>query len=257
MGTVRVLALILLGIAVAVPLISMLNVVGKGTTNFRQDSFLRLSFPDAILAGQGAISRIGVLVLVVLVSTVIGSEYGQDTWKNLLIRRNTRLGFLSAKLAVCALGFGAVYLLVLGLTQLLASLGYTLVKDGALQTNLVEQTLRPDDFYRNFYANGVEQLLYFGVAGAFAVFFTILGRSTVAGIMLTLVWYIGETVSLRFLPQFLTDLTVAKNLDSLKQNLIDSSGLIPVWQSLSLAGVYIVAALVAGFVVFQRRDVNS
>lgn len=98
MGTVRVLALILLGLAVLIPLISLVNVVGTGATNFRQDSFLRLSFPATILAGQEAISRIGVLVMVVLVSTVIGSEYGQDTWKNLLIRRNTRLGFLITKM---------------------------------------------------------------------------------------------------------------------------------------------------------------
>src|SRR5689334_1768947 len=86
MGVPRLLALLLLGIALIIPLISVANVVGTGPINFRQDSFFRLSFPEAIRAGQDAISRLGVLVMVVLIGTVIGSEYTQDTWKNLLIR---------------------------------------------------------------------------------------------------------------------------------------------------------------------------
>jgi ABC-type transport system involved in multi-copper enzyme maturation permease subunit len=257
MGLTRILALVLLGIGVIIPLISVVNVVGTGPTNFRQDSFFRLSFPEAIRVGQDAINRLGVLVMVVLIATVIGSEYGQDTWKNLLVRRNTRLGFLIAKLVVSVLGFGAAFILLLGITQLLASLGYELVKESALKAGLVEQTLKAQDFYQSFYANGVEQLLYFSVAGAFATLFTIVGRSTVAGILLTLLWYISETVSRGGVPELLANLTIVKNLDSLKQNLLDGSGPLPSGQSLGLVGSYIVIALAVGFVIFQRRDIEG
>ena len=156
-----------------------------------------------------------------------------------------------------ALGFGAAFILLLGITQLLASLGYELVKESALKAGLVEQTLKAQDFYQSFYANGVEQLLYFSAAGAFATLFTIVGRSTVAGILLTLLWYISETVSRGGIPELLANLTIVKNLDSLKQNLLNGSGPLPSGQSLALVGSYIVIALVVGFVIFQWRDIEG
>jgi ABC-type transport system involved in multi-copper enzyme maturation permease subunit len=257
-GTARLVALILLAMTVLIPLVAVVNTVGTGPLAVRQDNFFRLSFLQAIRVGQDALSNVGIIIVIVLVSVIIGNEYDLDTWKNLLTRQNGRIRFLVAKLIVIGIVFLIAALLTLALTQLMSTLGYLLVKEPALKAGLVEQTLTPEGFFTSLLANGVEQLLYFTVIGVLATLFTIIGRGSIAGIITSLFWWIADTFSLKFLPDYLAMLTVDKNLNSLKQNLIQNgTGTIPMWQSLLFIALYIIGVLAAAFIIFQRRDVNA
>jgi ABC-type transport system involved in multi-copper enzyme maturation permease subunit len=254
-GTSRLLALILLGLAGMIPLFAVVNVVQTGAVNFRQENYARLGFPNAILAAVDAIGYLGVIVVIVLIGSVIGSEYGLDTWKNLLIRQPGRSRFLTAKLLIATVGLLLAFALAIAATQLLASIGHLIVDDTATKVGLSAKTLTGDQFFHDLFSKGGPQLLYLVVCGALTTMFTIIARSTVAGIMLTLAWWIGENVSQRLMPDFIKNLTVFKNISSLQANLNQSgSGEIQTWQSLLLIGAVIIIPLAIALVFFDRRD---
>ena len=254
-GTSRLLALILLGLAGMIPLFAAVNVVQNGTLNFRQENYNRLAFPNATLAAINAFGNLGVIVVIVLIGSVVGSEYSLDTWKNLLVRQPGRSRFLTAKLLVATASLLLAFGLAIAATQLLASIGHLIVDGTATKAGLSLKPLSSDQFFHDLYSTGGPLLLYFVVCGALTTMFTIIGRSTVAGIMITLAWWIGENVSQRLMPDFVQNLTVAKNINSLESNLSQSgSGEIQTWQSLVLVAAYIVIPLAIALVFFDRRD---
>lgn len=250
-----ILALVFLGVAGLFPLLAVTNVVGNDPLRFRQDSYVRLNFMEAILTTMNGIANLGVIIIAVLIGTVIGSEYGQDTWKNLLTWQKGRVHFLVAKLAVAVpLLLGAIILTEL-LAGLFASIGHWLVADTALKAGLTENTRTTDQFYKDLYTSGLPVLLHFLAVITITTFFTVLGRSTIVGIMVTVVWWIGENISLRLLPDVLKNLTLTTNINSLGQNLSDGKGSIGVWQSLLAIVAYIVIPLVAALIIFEQRDI--
>src|SRR4051812_28650071 len=76
---------------------------GSANLLLRQQAFSRLGFPGGVFTGIDIIKNTGFLIVAVFFCGVIGSEYALDTWKNLLVRKNARGGFLAAKLVVTAL----------------------------------------------------------------------------------------------------------------------------------------------------------
>lgn len=254
-GTSHLLALMLLGLAGMIPFFATVNVVQNGTLTFRQDNYNRLSFPNATLAGLNAVGNLEIIVVIVLIGSVVGSEYGLDTWKNLLIRQPGRSRFLTAKLLVATVILLLAFVLAIAATQLFASIGHLIVDDTAAKAGLSSKPLSSDQFFHDLYSTGAPQLLYFVVCGALTTMITIIGRSTVVGIMITLAWWIGENVSQRLMPDFVQNLTVAKNINSLQANLNQSgSGSIETWQSLVLVAAYTVIPLAVALVFFNRRD---
>src|SRR5712691_3623877 len=74
------------------------------------------TFPGGFLEGLASVPIVGTFVMIVLGALLIGSEYGYDTWKNLLIRRAGRTPFILSKglALVAATGVGLIFLLALG-----------------------------------------------------------------------------------------------------------------------------------------------
>lgn len=143
------------------------------------------AFPGVLLQGLDPVPFVGVLMLIILGAVVIGSEYGYDTWKNLLTRRAGRVPFIISKWLVLlvAIGIGLVVLVPLGLALGLV-LNATLhltgpavpLSFGGVLLIILLQTLTPL------------------AAGSIAIMGSVIGRSSVAGIIVGIVWFLVDSL---------------------------------------------------------------
>jgi ABC-type transport system involved in multi-copper enzyme maturation permease subunit len=257
-GTTRILIGLLAGISLLFVIGLTISVTGTDTGSealqVRQEAFSRLSFPGGIFTGLALVKIVGLFIVAIIFSSVLGSEYSLDTWKNLLVRNNARGGFLVAKLLVTGLALLIIFGIAVALTQLLALGGYAFVSDTATQNGLTSPALSADQFFHTLLVEVVPLLLNFAVIAAFATMLTIISRSTVAGILLTIVWNtLDVTVSL--LVPSVGDATLGKNLASLGNHLDKAgSGEMPLWQNLAVLGIYFLIPMVVAIVTFRRRD---
>src|SRR5215470_10528675 len=130
----RAMGWVMLGIVAAFTLLEMLTFAAltPGHVNY--------TFPVGFLEGLAPVPIVGSFVLIVLGAMLVGTEYGYDTWKNLLIRRAGRAPFILSKwlTLLAAAGVGLILLLLLG--QLLG-----LVLDAALRLAGPVVSLSPGD----------------------------------------------------------------------------------------------------------------
>ncbi len=257
-GTTRIVMGLLAGISVlfVVGLTMSVTATQSSSENLllRQESFNRLGFPGGVFTGIDIIKNIGFLIIAIFFSNVIGSEYGLDTWKNLLVRSNARGGFLTAKLLVTGLTLLIIFIVTVAIAQLVALGGHALVSDTANQVGLTNQTVSADQFFHNLLVQTIPLLLTYTVGAAFAAMFTIITRSTVSGILLTVVWGILDA-AISYLMPSVGDFTLHKNMASLGKYLDRAgSGDMPLWQNLGVFGVYFLIPMVVAIVIFRRRD---
>ena len=143
------------------------------------------AFPGVLLQGLDPVGFLGPLLLIILGAVIVGSEYGYDTWKNLLTRRAGRVPFIMSKwlVLVVAIGIGLVVLVPLGLALGLA-LNATLhltgptvpLSLGNVLVIILLQTLTPL------------------MAGSIAIMGSVIGRSSVAGIIAGIVWFLADSL---------------------------------------------------------------
>lgn len=257
-GTTRIVMGLLAGISVlfVVGLAMSVTATQSGSENMllRQESFSRLGFPGGIFTGIDIIKNIGFFIVAIFFSSVIGSEYGLDTWKNLLVRSNARGGFLAAKLVVTALALLIIFIITVAIAQLVALGGHALVSDAATQAGLANQSVTTDQFFHRLVVQTVPLLLNYAVGAAFAALFTVITRTTVSGILLTVVWGILDAAISYLAPSF-ADFTLEKNATSVGKYLDKAgSGDMPLWQNLAVFGVYFLVPMVVAIVIFRRRD---
>jgi ABC-2 type transport system permease protein len=215
------------------------------------------AFPGVLLQGLDPVPFVGVLMLIILGAVGIGSEYGYDTWKNLLTRRAGRVPFIISKwlVLIVAIGIGLVVLVPLGLAlglALNASLHLTgpdlPLSLGSVLLMIVLQTLTPL------------------AAGSIAIMGAIIGRSSVAGIIAGIVWFLVDsllggvfspasfTSSIGVLQAQLTGVVQSSN-GSIAQVHISGAlagplGIIPGL----LVVAYLVIPIAIAAYVFQKRD---
>ena len=257
-GTTRIVLGLLAGISVlfVVGLTMSVTATQSGGENplLRQASFSRLGFPGGIFTGIDIIKNIGFFIVAIFFSSVIGSEYGLDTWKNLLVRHNSRSGFLAAKLLVTALALLVIFIITVAIAQLVALGGHALISDAATQAGLITPVVSADQFFHTLVVQTIPLLLTYAVGAALAAMFTIITRTTVSGILLTVVWGILDAAVSYFAPS-VGDFTLDKNIASLGKYLDGvGSGDIPLWQNLAVFGVYFLIPMVVAIVIFRRRD---
>lgn len=257
-GTTRIVMGLLAGISVlfVVGLTMSVTATQSGSENhlLRQASFSRLGFPGGIFTGIDIIKNIGSFIVAIFFSSVIGSEYGLDTWKNLLVRSNARGGFLAAKLLVTGVALLVIFIITVVIAQLVALGGHALISDTATQAGLTDQAVSTDQFFHNLLIQTIPLLLTYAAGAAFAAMFTIITRTTVSGILLTVVWSILDT-AISYLVPSAGDFTLAKNIASLGKYLDRAgSGDMPLWQNLAVFGVYFLIPMVVAIVIFRRRD---
>lgn len=253
-GTTKTLVGLLLAISLLAVIGIASTVTGTAPLQSRQAAYARLDFPGGILTGVELIDSIGFFIVAIFFASVVGSEYSLDTWKNLLIRRDARGRFLGAKLTIVGLAMVGIFIVTTIVTQLLALAAHAFVSDSATSAGLKSIPMSNDQFFHSLWITSASLLINYAIIGVVATMVTIIGRSTVAGILLSLVWSIGDSIITRLMPS-VGDLTLSNNLASLSKHLdVAGSGAMPLWQNLVVIGAYFIIPLVVAVVVFRRRD---
>ena len=247
----RAMGWVMLVIVVAFAVLEMVAqaLISPGAVNY--------AFPGGLLEGLAPVPIVGTFVLIVLGALLIGSEYGYDTWKNLLIRRAGRTPFILSKwlALVVATGAGLIGLLALG--QLLG-----LLLDGALHVAGPALSLSPGGVLVIILMQALVPL----VAGTVALMGAVIGRSSVAGIVIGIAWFsidslLGGLFPLAslsnaavFFQARATGIAMASNGSiapvHLPGELLGPLGLIPV----AVVVFYLVVPLTVAAIVFRKRD---
>lgn len=161
-------------VALFVPLEMLANAARQpGETNY--------SFPGSLLAGVAPLSVIGTFTVIVLGAILVGSEYGYDTWKNLLTRRHGRVPFILSKWLVMLIGI-CIAMLILLLLGVIAGL----ILQPAMHLTGQPVRLSPSSALILI----LMQMFIPISAGSIAIMGAVIWRSSAAGIVLGIVWYI-------------------------------------------------------------------
>ena len=247
----RAMGWVMLVIVAAFAILEMVAqaLISPGSVNY--------AFPGGFLEGLAPVPIVGTFVMMVLGALLIGSEYGYDTWKNLLIRRAGRTPFILSKWLslLIATVVGLIVLLVLGqLTGLLLN--------GVFHLAGPALTLSPGKVLVIVLMQALVPL----IAGTVALMGAVIGRSSVAGIVIGIAWFsidslLGGFVPLAslsnaaaFIQAKLAGVVMASNGSispvHLPASLQGPQGLIPV----AVVLCYLVVPLVVAATVFRRRD---
>lgn len=200
------------------------------------------TYPGGLLLGPSLIGQLGSLMMVVLGASLVGSEYGYDTWKNLLTRRPGRLPFIVVKwitlMIAVVIGIIVVALWSQGLALALGPL------DTAAQSPPLSEALLGTGIYG----------LAFLAAGSIGMAFGLIGRSTVAGIIGGIVWSIVDSVASQLLPAWLSRYTFGIMQADLLAHAAGGEAQYSLAFNLAVLAVYLFVPLVVAAALFRRRD---
>ncbi|HEY6411971.1 MAG TPA: ABC transporter permease, partial [Ktedonobacteraceae bacterium] len=232
----RAMGWVMLGIMALTIALVMLN------SALQNPSHVTYAFPAGLLQVGAVLPLLGVLVMIILGATAVGSEYGYDTWKNLLVRRPGRVPFILSKwlTLVVVIGLGLVVLLPWAQAVGLALDAALRLRDGAALPQfgtvlllLPTQALAPL------------------VAGSFAIMGAVIGRSSVAGIIAGIVWFIGDEILSAVLQP--ASLSVALRILQAQINGLAVPGLYEAVASLTVA-FYLIVPIAVAAIIFRQRD---
>jgi ABC-2 type transport system permease protein len=204
-------------------------------------SHVTYAFPGGLLPVGAVLPLLGVLVLIILGATAVGSEYGYDTWKNLLVRHPGRVVFILSKwlTLVVVIGFGLVVLLPLVqavglvLDAALSLRGAAAPQLGTVLLLLLTQAIAPL------------------VAGSFAILGAVIGRSSVAGIIAGIIWFIADALLSAVLQP--ASLSAALHLLQTQINGMSVPGLYVAVAALTVA-FYLIVPVSFAAIIFRQRD---
>jgi ABC-2 type transport system permease protein len=209
----------------------------------------KAQFPGLLSGPQLIAESLGVLFMLVFGATLIGSEYGYDTWKNLLTRRADRTPFILVKwlLLWIAISFSIVVLavwsqvLVWGLhaafdAGVVASPG---VGSILLQLGLVAWNM--------------------AIVGSIGIFGAVVTRSTTGGVILGFVWTALDSLigTIPQVPSWITGLLYAPSVRNLAAALNEQATSYSVVQSVIVLAIYLLVPIGAAVLIFRRRDMLS
>lgn len=203
----------------------------------------------------------GGILIVIVTSSLIGSEYSWNTLRPLVARAKNRNGLLSAKWIVVLLY--TVFMVIVGIVgSLVLATVFSLFTDSS--------TALPDGFWWDVVVGSarwvVASLPYAAIGFAAAL----LTRSNAAGIAIGIGISFVEPLIFPLL-SFASDVFdtvqeygIAWNVQQLASFSTDpESGFLDpvpagqVWESTAVLGVYFAAVVVATYIVFKRRDITS
>jgi ABC-2 type transport system permease protein len=202
------------------------------------------AYPSGLLVGAQVLTQLGGLMMIVFGATLVGSEYGFDTWKNVLTRRPGRAAFIVSKWVVMALALlvGAVLLPLWA--QLLGS---------AFGGMLPTATAPAAPLGIVLIQVGLSVLAPL-VAGTIGVLGAVLGRSSVSGIVAGIAWMIVDAVLAQFLPESLKLVSFTIANASFGASLMGAAAPFGLLESALVVAAYVIIPLVAAAYLFRARD---
>ncbi|MBK9712601.1 MAG: ABC transporter permease [Kouleothrix sp.] len=202
------------------------------------------AYPSGLLMGAQVLTQLGGLMMIVFGATLVGSEYGFDTWKNLLTRRPGRAAFILSKWIVLALALLIATVVLPAWAQALGFLfGDVLPPAAAVDLPLGAVLMQV----------GLSAVMPL-VAGTLGVMGAVIGRSSVSGIIAGIVWMIVDVVLAQLLPGGLKLVSFNVAMSMLGANLAGQTAPVGLLPSLLVALAYVIVPLGVAAYLFQRRD---
>jgi ABC-2 type transport system ATP-binding protein len=204
---------------------------------------------------------VALIMIVVVASGLIGSEYGWNTLRPLVARSASRTDLLSAKWIV--VGLYSICMVVVGV---LVSLAASVIVAAMMGGDISLPVIVWDDMLLGTLRWVIATLPYAAIAFAAAL----LTRSNAAGIAIgiglnfaeLLLFGILSNVSSRF--NTIMEYGINWNVQQVVNITTDDGGTMmdPVstgqlWKSITILTVYCVVAIVGSYLVFTRRDITS
>ncbi|MDQ6661007.1 MAG: ABC transporter permease [Chloroflexota bacterium] len=229
-----------------------------------------LRLPTSLSLAVGVIQRLGMILIIILVGSIVGGEYGIGTVRLLFTRGPTRTQFLLAKIGV-ALFCIAVSLLVLTLFGILLGLAF----------NPLSGVVQNFTFFSAAWLAHTLLFLLVAILGLFmyammALFLGTLGRTTAAGVAGALAWGLIEPVIGTILSGIgnaiggrtgdilkgIPDYFIGNNIDVLIQNQSQyvfggAAASLSDVHALLVLGSYLVVFIGLSWLVTVRRDVTN
>ncbi len=220
--------------------------------NTAQEVYNGTFLPDTFLLGLGVVGFVKGLLTIILMATMVGGEYSQNTWKNILIRYPYRHNFLLTKLLV-----GMFWLFVTLLAGGVAGVIFGFIPNLTLpliKAGLKAPLQNNEDFLAKLNGAVVPTLIQMLIFAAITIALTIITRSTVGGLAITLVYTTLEG-NIGIFVRELRDFTISANLTALTDHLEDNGrATIPLAQSLVALLIYMAIALGISIFLFRRAD---
>ena len=215
------------------------------------------NFSRSILAGAALLPSLGTFTIIILGAIVVGSEYGYDTWKNLLIRHSGRVPFILSKwlTMLISLGLALVSLMILGV-----------IIGQILQIAMHLTGLPVNPALSTLFISILTQMLMPIIAGSMAILGAVVWRSSVAGIVFGLFWFILDAALGGFAPMASVGSAITAIQLQLTGQLLSPGGILAPGQlPYSTAGllavlppliviVYLVVPITLAAICFKRRD---
>lgn len=238
---------------VIVALIVPLIMVGSSAA---QPSRTNFSFPGSLLTGVAPLSAVGMFTVVILGATLVGNEYGYDTWKNLLTRYPGRTAFIVSKWLVMLIG---IFVALVVLSLLGTVLGWILQSSMHLTGRPVHLSTS------SILTLTLAQVIVPVMAGSLAIMGAVLWNSSTSGIVLGIVWYIVDAILGALAPLASAGSSVTALQGQLTGVALSSSGGVAPVQLSGLGGAlaivpslvvifYLVVPITVAIMLFRTRD---
>lgn len=231
-----------------------------GSVTDRQDMRESARIDNIFSNGMQIFGFFGGILIVVVASSLIGSEYSWNTLRPLVARASSRHGLLTAKLIVVALY--TVFMVIVGV---LASVAMS-----ALASMLMDVEVALPSGLWDDYALGVLRWIGAALPYTMLAFATaLLTRSNAAGIAIGIGISFVEPLVFELL-MLASDLfetvreygiawnaTQLATLPTRPDSYADPIPAEQVWQSTGILGIYVVLFIAAAYFVFNRRDITG
>lgn len=231
-----------------------------GSTSERDDMLEAARIDNIFSNGMQIFGFFGGILVVVVASSLIGSEYGWNTLRPLVARASSRLDLLSAKWVVVTL-----YTVVMVVLGVVASLAIAAVASMLMGNDLSLPSSLWDDYLLGTLRWVVATLPYAAIAFAAAL----ITRSNAAGIAIGIGLSFVEPLLFGLLGlasdvfETVQEYGIAWNVQQLAtlptrpDAFAEPVPADQVWQSIGILSAYTAIAIIATYVVFKRRDITS
>jgi ABC-2 type transport system permease protein len=223
------------------------------------DSF---TLPGSLPTALGVVQTLALILVAILAASAIGIDYGSGTLRSVLTKGTGRWPYLTAKLLTLALLTGA------GLVVTLATVAISSVIAGAIAAAPAAGPEAPatwSDAIVGFAKAWVSILPYL----ALTTFFTVLARSSAAGMAIGLGYYFLEQIVIALFSslfswfQNVADFMLVRNISAWTQRAgatggFGALGTLPdASQAIVVLAVYTLVLGSVAFFIFERRDVQG
>ena len=161
------------------------------------DVYANFTLPGSIPNVLGLAHSIGVILILILTASVLGTEYRWRTIRSILARGTGRWQYLTSKVVLLILLAGGALLIVMAVTTVSSLIAGALAGDAPAGSSASARWIDvPIAFGKAWFAF----LPYI----ALAAFFTVLTTSSAAGMAISLVYYYAESIVAAIFLNFLT-----------------------------------------------------